>query len=81
VARWNLTALQSLASGKRTLRSPPGQYTATLVVDDQVVMATPFVVEGRQPNGTLFEDEETTLDTGDADERARIQIGGQENPK
>jgi photosystem II stability/assembly factor-like uncharacterized protein len=81
VARWNLTALQSLASGKRTLRSPPGQYTATLVVDDQVVMATPFVVEGRQPNGTLFDDEETTLDTGDADERARTQIGGQENPK
>lgn len=81
VTRWNLTALQSLASGKRTLRSPPGQYTATLVVDDQVVSTTPFVVEGRQPSGTLLDDEETTLDTGDADQRARTQIGGQETSK
>ena len=57
LARWNLTALQSLASGKRTLRSPPGQYTAALFVDDREVGAVPFTVEGRQPAGTNFEDE------------------------
>jgi photosystem II stability/assembly factor-like uncharacterized protein len=76
VVRWNLTALQSLTSGKRTLRVGPGNYVAGLVVDEREVMAVAFVVSGRTPMGTNFDDEETAIDMSDADERSKAPMGG-----
>ena len=71
-----MTALQSLTSGKRTLRVAPGNYVAGLVVDEREVMAVAFVVSGRTPMGANFDDEETTIDMSDADERSKAPMDG-----
>lgn len=56
--RWNLTALQSLTSGKKTLRVSPGKYLAALLVGDQEILTAPFEVTGRQPMGANFDEGE-----------------------
>jgi hypothetical protein len=39
-------------------------------------MAVAFVVSGRTPMGTNFDDEETAIDMSDADERSKAPMGG-----
>ena len=76
-ARWNLTALKSLTSGKGTLRVAPGQYSVVLLDGERELASASFQVHGKVPGGPVREDEEEDNTITPGDEMSRDNPGGE----
>ncbi len=76
-ARWNLTALKSLTSGKGTLRVAPGQYSVVLLDGERELASASFQVHGKVPGGPVLEEEEEDNTITPGDEMSRDNPGGE----
>ena len=76
-ARWNLTALKSLTSGKGTLRVAPGQYSVVLLDGERELASASFQVHGKMPGGPVLEEEEEDNTITPGDEMSRDNPGGE----